>query len=96
VASFDARSCVLRFGLGDMVGALVLETKNNSRLLCPGTPSNVLACASFNASLALCSSAALALACASVMMGFGRGFGGGAPEMRSSVAAARLAASRLT
>lgn len=86
MASFDARSCALRFGLGDMVGVLVLETEIDSRLLCPGTPSNVLACASFNASFALCSSAALALACAIVMMGFGRGFGGGAPEMRSDAA----------
>jgi hypothetical protein len=64
----------------------VLATEIDSRLLCPGTPSKVFACASFNACLALCSSAALALACASVMIGFGRGFGGGAPLMRSAAA----------
>lgn len=69
------------------MGAMVLVTENDSRLLCPGTPANVLACASFNAALALSSSAALALACASVMMGFGRtGLGGGAPEMRNAAA----------
>ena len=70
-----------------MVGAAVLATEIDSRLLCPGTPWNVLACASFNAALALSSSAALALACASVMIGFGRiGRGGGAPEMRNEAA----------
>jgi len=75
------------FGLGDMMGAAVLATEIDPRLLCPGTPSNVLACASFNAALALSSSAALALACAIVMMGFGRnGVGGGAPEMRNEAA----------
>lgn len=70
-----------------MVGTAVLATEIDSRLLCPGTPSNVLTCASFNARLALSSSATLALACASVMIGFGRiGFGGGAPEMRNAAA----------
>lgn len=68
------------------MGDLVLETEKDSRLLCPGTPSKVLACASFNAALALSSSAALALACANVMMGFGRGLGGGAPSIRNAAA----------
>lgn len=68
------------------MGTLVLETEKDSRLLCPGTPSKVLAFASFNAALALSSSAALALACANVMMGFGRGFGGGAPSIRNAAA----------
>jgi hypothetical protein len=69
------------------VGDLVLETAKESRLLCPGTPSKVLACASFNAALALSSSAALALACANVMIGFGRkGLGGGVPSIRSDAA----------
>lgn len=69
------------------MGILVLETENESRLLCPGTPSKVLACASFNAALALSSSAALALACANVVIGFGRkGFGGGVPSMRNDAA----------
>jgi hypothetical protein len=87
VASFDARSSALRFCFGVTVGDLVLETANESRLLWPGTPSNVLACASFNAAFALSSSAAFAFACASVMMGFGRkGFGGGAPSMRNDAA----------
>lgn len=87
MASFDARSSALLFGLGDMVGTAVLATEIDPRLLCPGTPSNVLACASFKAALALSSSAALALACAIVMMGFGRnGFGGGAPAMRNDAA----------
>jgi hypothetical protein len=71
-----------------MVGALVvLETEIDSRLLWPGTPSNVFACASFNAALALSSSTALALACAIVMIGLGRtGFGGGAPDIRNEAA----------
>jgi len=69
------------------VGVLMLETEKESRLLWPGTPSKVLACASFNAALALSSSAALALACANVMIGFGRkGLGGGAPSMRNAAA----------
>jgi hypothetical protein len=68
------------------VGDLVLETEKESRLLCPGTPSKVLACASFNAALALSSSAALALTCANVMIGFGRGFSGGAPSIRNAAA----------
>jgi len=68
------------------VGVLVLETERDSRLLCPGTPSNVLACASFKAAFALSSSAALALACASVTIGFGRGLGGGAPSIRNDAA----------
>jgi hypothetical protein len=69
------------------VGDLVLETEKESRLLCPGTPSKVLACASFNAALALSSSAALALACANVMIGFGRkGLGGRAPSIRNDAA----------
>ena len=70
-----------------MVGGAVLATEIDPRLLCPGTPSNVLACASFNAALALSSSAAFALACAIVMMGFGRnGLGGVAPAMRNEAA----------
>jgi len=71
-----------------MVGPfVVLETEMDSRLLWPGTPSNVFACASFSAAFALSSSAALALACATVMMGFGRtGRVGVAPEMRSAAA----------
>ncbi len=69
------------------MGVLVLATEKDSRLLCPGTPSNVLACASFNAAFALSSSAAFALACANVMIGFGRkGLGGGAPSMRNAAA----------
>jgi hypothetical protein len=85
--SFDARSIALRFCFGVTLGDLVLETEKDSRLLCPGTPSKVLACASFNAALALSSSAALALACANVMIGFGRkGLGGSAPSMRNDAA----------
>ena len=65
----------------------MLETENDSRRLWPGTPSNVFFCASFNAAFALSSSAALALACASVMIGFGRtGLGGGVPSMRNDAA----------
>jgi len=71
-----------------MVGAfIVLETEMDSRLLWPGTPSNVFACASFSAAFALSSSAAFAFTCATVMMGFGRtGRDGVAPEMRSAAA----------
>lgn len=66
---------------------MVLGTEIDWRLLWPGTPSNVFACASFNAAAALASSAAFALACASVMIGFGRtGLGGVAPEMRNEAA----------
>jgi hypothetical protein len=69
------------------MGVLVLETENDSRRLCPGTPSNVFFCASFSAAFALSSSAAFAFACASVMIGFGRtGFGGGVPSMRNDAA----------
>lgn len=69
------------------MGDLVLETENDSRRLCPGTPSNVFRCASFSAAFARSSSAALAFACASVMIGFGRtGLGGVAPSMRIDAA----------
>lgn len=85
--SFEARKSALRFCRGETLGGLVLETENDSRRLCPGTPSNVRFCASFSAAAALASSSALAFACASVMMGFGRtGRGGVAPEIRSDAA----------
>ena len=65
----------------------MLETENDSRRLCPGTPSNVFACASFSAALARSSALALAFASANVMMGFGRtAFGGGVPSMRNDAA----------